>query len=97
MAEDAPIFGGLFDFSIRNAMAEPSEPVTGGKANVISMALAQVRRKVEIDVKSMSETNPYKKAFLQGPVSSVQRGSAFTCSACDRRKRDADGIDANFR
>jgi hypothetical protein len=58
--------------------------------------IAQVRRELEINIESMTQVNQDKQAFLQDLVASLQKWFTFVNSVCDRRKRDADTLVANF-
>lgn len=59
--------------------------------------LQELRRSLELAIESRTQIGQNKQAFLQDLVGNMQKWLTFTTSLLDRRKRDAEGIVANFR
>lgn len=59
--------------------------------------LSALRRNIELSIESHTQVAQNKQAFLQDLVANLQKWFTFTTSVLDKRKRDADGIVANFR
>lgn len=64
---------------------------------ISDLDLNEMRRNLELKIESMTQLGQNKQAFLQDLVGNLQKWLTFVTSLLDKKKRDYEGIVANFK